>query len=83
MSEHNWDELRVDLQERIYHALVNGDSDLRSIILKFEEDYSLQDVSWYPDNPPEIDLLTTFGTFNTNDCTGCEELCKLLKTKEK
>lgn len=35
--------------------------------------------------PMEIEdfdlLLTGLGTFNTNECTSGEELCKLLKTK--
>jgi len=31
---------------------------------------------------PEIDLLTTCGTFNTKDCATCEQLCKLLKPNE-
>ncbi len=32
-------------------------------------------------NEPEIDLLSVCGTFNTQDYTSAEDLCKLLKTK--
>lgn len=31
----------------------------------------------------DIDLLTTCGTFFTNECTSSEELCKLLREKDK
>jgi hypothetical protein len=32
---------------------------------------------------PEIDLLTTCGTFNTNDCISHEDMRHLFKVKEK
>lgn len=55
----DWEALKLELQERIYKAILNKDSDIKSIILKFEEDYDLQDVSWYPEetNKSEGDVL--------------------------
>lgn len=35
------------------------------------------------DIEPEIDLLTTCGTFNTNDCISYEDMRYLFKVKEK
>ena len=55
----DWGALKLELQERIYKAILNKDSDIKSIVLKFEEDYDLQDVSWYPEgtNESEGDVI--------------------------
>jgi len=47
-----------------------------------EDDHWIANYKKMQKEIEEIDLLTTCGTFNTKDCTTCEELCKLLKPKE-
>lgn len=47
-----------------------------------EDDHWIADYKKMQKEIEDLDLLTTCGTFSTKDCTTCEQLCKLLKTKE-